>query len=391
MGLLLLKDYINFADLLLCNSGKKQIMIEIKHLKKQYDMATPLIDVNTTINKGDVISIIGPSGTGKSTLLRCINMLEKPTDGHILINGEDVTNPKCDIRRIRMKLGMIFQSFNLYENLTAIENCMLAQTVLLKRSKQEAYDKAIELLTSVGMEKQALQYPFELSGGQKQRVAIARTLATDPETILFDEPTSALDPLSATEIEDVIGELKKQGRTMMIVTHSLDFAERISSRVFYMDQGIIYEEGTPEQIFKNPLKDRTRDFVSSSSSMDMLTTDENHDLDNEINKIYTFCKARNIDDKRIMHACGAYEEYYTILTNYSFKDNKNLYTKVEYDKNADKLMIHFTPDSYKDWNLVTDTVTNSLEYKLFSGYIKSFYEETDSDKLGRYTQHYEIK
>ncbi len=365
-------------------------MIEIQHLKKQYEMATPLIDVNTTINEGDVISVIGPSGTGKSTLLRCINMLEVPTSGHILIDGEDITDPKCNIRRVRTKLGMVFQSFNLYEHLTVVENCMLAQTVLLKRSKQEAYDKAIELLASVGMADRALQYPSQLSGGQKQRVAIARTLSTDPEIILFDEPTSALDPLSVSEVEAVIARLKQEGRTMMIVTHSLDFAERISNRVFYMDQGIIYEEGSPKQIFKNPEKDRTRDFIMTSSSIELFIKEEN-EISNAINKIYNFCKTKNVDDRRIMHACGAYEEYYAILSKYSFKDNKNLYTKVEYENNTDKLMMRFTPDSYKDWNLVVDVITNSLEYKLFTSYIKSFYEETDSDKFGRYTQHYEIK
>jgi len=365
-------------------------MIEIQHLKKQYESSSPLIDVNTTINKGDVISIIGPSGTGKSTLLRCINMLEKPTDGHILINGEDITNPKCDIQSIRMKLGMVFQSFNLYEHLTVIENCMLAQTILLKRTRQEAYDKAIKLLASVGMEKQALQYPSKLSGGQKQRVAIARALSVDPEIILFDEPTSALDPISVSEIEAIINDLKQQGKTMMIVTHSLDFAERISNRVFYMDQGVIYEDGTPEQIFKNPQKERTCNFIMSRSSMEMYSTEDNHNLETEIGKIYKFCKTNGIDEKRVMHACGAYEEYYAILTSYVFKENKTLYTKVEYERNTDKLILTFELGSAKQWNEIADIVMSSLEYKIFAGYIKAYSEEAKGDKGYGYSYHYEI-
>jgi len=363
-------------------------MIEIIHLKKEYEVSTPLKDVNATINKGDVISVIGPSGTGKSTLLRCINMLEKPTSGQIFIDGEDITNPKCNINRIRMKIGMVFQSFNLYEHLTVVENCMLAQTLLLKRSRQEAYDKAIDLLTSVGMKEKALQYPSQLSGGQKQRVAIARALSTDPEIILFDEPTSALDPLSVKEIEDIINELKKQGRTMMIVTHSLEFAKLISNKIFYMDQGVIYEEGTPERIFENPLKDLTRNFIMNLSSMNFVVDGTNHDLDIEIGKIYNFCKAKGIDEKRIMHACGAYEEYCAILNRYIQNEDKTLHTKLEYEENKGKLIITFT-SSMKDLTEMGDTVTDSLEYKLFTNYIKTNHIKIMSDEGCAYR--YEIK
>ena len=230
-------------------------MIELKHLRKEYDIVTPLKDVNTVINDGDIISVIGPSGTGKSTLLRCINMLETPTSGQVIINGVDVTAPKCDLGKIRQKTGMVFQSFNLFGHLTVIENIMLAQLDLLGKSRQEAYDEGMRLLRTVGLADKALKYPDELSGGQKQRVAIARTLAMDPDTILLDEPTSALDPTMVGEVQAVIRELATTGKTMLIVTHEMNFARFICNRVFYMDEGGIYEDGTPEQIFEHPQKE----------------------------------------------------------------------------------------------------------------------------------------
>ena len=237
-------------------------MITLCHLRKEYPNATPLKDVNAVIRDGDVISVIGPSGTGKSTLIRCINMLDIPTSGQIIIDGEDITDPKCDIPNIRRKVGMVFQSFNLFSHLTVIENVMYAPIRLLHMSRQQAYDKAMEVLHSVGMDSRAMNYPDMLSGGQKQRVAIARTLCMNPEIILFDEPTSALDPTMVGEVEAVIRKLAKEGHTMMIVTHEMRFAKEISNRVFYMDQGEIYEEGTPEEIFEHPQKELTRRFVN---------------------------------------------------------------------------------------------------------------------------------
>ena len=235
-------------------------MIELKNLKKSYENSTPLKDVNVVINDGDVISVIGPSGAGKSTLIRCINMLERPTGGRILLDGEDITAPGYDLSQARRRMGMVFQSFNLFGHLTVIENLMLAQIDILKRSKQEAYDKGIELLKRVGLSGRENQYPDELSGGQKQRVAIARTLAMDPDVILLDEPTSALDPTMVGEVQAVIRDLAKTGKTMMIVTHEMSFARAICNRVFYVDEGGIYEDGTPEQIFDHPEKELTRRF-----------------------------------------------------------------------------------------------------------------------------------
>lgn len=363
-------------------------MITIQHLRKEYESATPLKDVNTTINQGDIIAIIGPSGTGKSTLLRCINLLEKPTSGHILIDGEDITDPKCDINKLRSKLGMVFQSFNLYEHLTVVENCMIAQTLILKKNRQEAYDKAIKLLASVGMDNKALQYPSQLSGGQKQRVAIARTLCMEPEIIMFDEPTSALDPLTVGEVEDVIKNLSKQGTTMMIVTHSMEFARKIANRVFYMDQGEIYEDGTPEQIFDNPQKELTRKFVLNLSMFEMTITEENHDLGSEMNNIYNFCKENGVETNRAMKACGAFEEYYAILYRYAFKDDKTLRVRLQYIKNKDKLVISFAPNSTKDWSDISQTIISSHEYKLFindvSGYSETTAETGDSTTFYNY-------
>jgi len=217
--------------------------------------------VNAEIHKGDVISVIGPSGTGKSTLLRCINMLDPPTRGQVIVNGVDLTAPKTDLRQMRKKMGMVFQSFNLFSHKMVIENVMMAPVDLLGVSRQEAFDEGVRYLKQVGLGEKLYAYPDELSGGQKQRVAIARCLAMKPEIILFDEPTSALDPTMVGEVQGVIRKLADEGLTMMVVTHDMKFSKEIANRVFYMDQGVIYEDGTPEQIFENPQRERTRAFV----------------------------------------------------------------------------------------------------------------------------------
>lgn len=236
-------------------------MITIEHLRKSYPDVTPLKDVNATINDGDVISVIGPSGTGKSTLIRCINLLDQPTSGKIIVNGTDITAKDCKINEVRKKMGMVFQSFNLFNHLTVLENIMQPPMDLLGMDKQAAYEQAISLLRMVDLETCAMKYPHMLSGGQKQRVAIARTLSMDPDIILFDEPTSALDPTMVGEVQAVIRELARSGKTMMIVTHEMKFAREICNRVFYMDQGGIYEDGTPDEIFDHPQKELTRRFV----------------------------------------------------------------------------------------------------------------------------------
>ena len=269
-------------------------MIELIHLEKRYEQAVPLKDVNAVINRGDVISVIGPSGTGKSTLLRCINLLEKPTGGQILLDGENITAPKYDPAKARRRMGMVFQSFNLFGHLTVIENLMLAQTEVLKKTRQEAYDTGAALLKRVGMAGRELQYPDQLSGGQKQRVAIARTLATDPDVILLDEPTSALDPTMVGEVQAVIRDLAGSGKTMMIVTHEMSFARSICNRVFYMDQGVIFEDGTPEQVFDHPLKEQTRRFIRKLKVLELLVESREYDFAEAGNAIDRYCLQGNI-------------------------------------------------------------------------------------------------
>ena len=264
-------------------------MIELVHLKKEYENVTPLIDVNTVINDGDVIAVIGPSGTGKSTLIRCINMLERPTSGQILFNGADITAPKYDITQARQKMGMVFQSFNLFAHLTVIENLMLAPMDILKKSKREAYKTGHELLKRVELSGKEYQYPDQLSGGQKQRVAIARTLAMDPEVILLDEPTSALDPAMVGEVQSVIRDLSQTGKTMLIVTHEMKFARAISKRVFYMDRGGIYEDGTPSQIFDNPKNELTRQFIRGLNVLELYIESHDHDILGAGSEIDRYC------------------------------------------------------------------------------------------------------
>ena len=253
-------------------------MIRLEHLRKEYELACPLKDVNVTINKGDVVCIIGPSGTGKSTLLRMVNLLEKPTSGKIFFNDEEITAKNYKPSEARKKMAMVFQSFNLFNHLSVIENLMAPQIDLLNRTKDEAYKIAMEKLDSVGLKRQCLKYPSGLSGGQKQRVAIARALVMEPEIILFDEPTSALDPLMVNEIVTIMKELASKGQTMMIVTHDMELAETVGNRIFYMDQGGIYEDDTPEVIFHNPKRTRTKAFIES---LNVLKLSVHNDFNNE--------------------------------------------------------------------------------------------------------------
>ena len=272
-------------------------MIRIEHLEKKYPNVTPLKDVNAEIRDGDVVSVIGPSGTGKSTLLRCINLLEKPTAGRIWFNETEITGPNCDISKVRQKMGMVFQSFNLFGHLTVIENIMVSPMTLLGRSRQGAYADAARLLRMVGLSDKALNYPDELSGGQKQRIAIARTLAMDPDVILLDEPTSALDPTMVGEVQAVIRDLSRTGKTMMIVTHEMNFARSIANRVFYMDDGGIYEDGTPEQIFDAPRREKTRRFIRKLKVLEMEVRGREYDYPGMLGELDHYCVKNQLSQK----------------------------------------------------------------------------------------------
>ena len=237
-------------------------ILKVEHLVKTFGTNEVLKDIDFSVNTGDVISIIGSSGSGKSTLLRCINMLEEATGGSIYFHGQNVLGGEIDEDQYRTKVGMVFQSFNLFSNMNVLDNCMIGQIKVLKRSKEEARAKAIEYLSKVGMEQYIMAKPRQLSGGQKQRVAIARALAMDPEILLFDEPTSALDPEMVGEVLDVMKDLAQSGMTMLVVTHEMAFARDISTRVVYMADGKIEEEGSPKDVFYNPKSPRTKEFLS---------------------------------------------------------------------------------------------------------------------------------
>ena len=239
-----------------------EMILQVNHLSKSFGTHEVLRDIDFTVNKGDVTSIIGASGSGKSTLLRCINLLETPSSGEILYHGENVVRRGFNAAAYRSHVGMVFQSFNLFNNMTVLENCIVGQVKVLKKSREEAKQHALYYLEKVGMAPYINAKPRQISGGQKQRVAIARALAMDPEVLLFDEPTSALDPEMVGEVLAVMQSLAQEGMTMLVVTHEMAFARDVSNRVVYMNEGVICEEGAPEDVFGNPQKQETRNFLS---------------------------------------------------------------------------------------------------------------------------------
>ena len=305
-------------------------MIRVRNLSKHFGDLVVLSDVNADIRKGEVISVIGPSGTGKSTFLRCLNLLETPTGGNIFIDDVPLLGKKTDVPKIRQKMGMVFQSFNLYAHLTILENLTLGPIKLLGKKKAEANRKAFELLKLVGLAEKVYSFPDELSGGQKQRVAIARCMAMESEILLFDEPTSALDPTMVSEVLAVIRRLSKEGMTMIIVTHEMEFARNISSRVFYMDEGIIYEEGPPKQIFDNPQREKTKTFINRIRSMSYHITSPNYDLYAMQGEIEVFCEKHGISKKVSNYvaliaeeAVGLQTDFTDISINLSFSEKDN--------------------------------------------------------------------
>lgn len=276
-------------------------MIRVEHLCKRFGDLMVLKDINAEIRRGQVISIIGPSGTGKNTFLRCLNLLDQPSGGRIEIDGEDILAPKANVPALRRRMGTVFQSFNLFSRLTVLENLTIGPIRLLGKPPAQAATTGLELLPMVGLAEKAHSFPDEISGGQKQRVAIARCLSMEPEIILLDEPISALDPTMVSEVLAVIRRLARQGMTMAIVTHEMEFARDVFTRVFYLDEGLIYEEGPPERIFDHPQHQRTRDFIGKVRSLSYHVTTADYDPYALVGKIEGFCE-KHLIPHRIAHA-----------------------------------------------------------------------------------------
>lgn len=327
--------------------------IEVKHLSKSFGDITPLKDVSLTISQGEVVTIIGPSGTGKTTFIKCLNRLAHPTSGDILFDGYSILDKEINVTELRKRIGIVFQSYNLFNHLTIIENIMIPQIDILKKTKQQAYDNAIHLLKTIGLAEKALNYPDELSGGQQQRVAIVRALALDPEAIILDEPTSALDPTTVGEVEDVISKLAKSGKTIIMVTHQLEFAKRVSSRVVFMSGGYITEQGTPEEIFDHPKNDVTKRFIRNLKCLDLEVTSKDYDFIEMMNKVRNFCNNNNLPREKVYSASLVFEEIvHNNLVKTIIDSSKILFT-VSYDekKNDIEIEIKYTGDKFNPFEL----------------------------------------
>jgi polar amino acid transport system ATP-binding protein len=341
-------------------------MITVEHLSKKFGDLVVLKDITVEIRTGEVISIIGPSGTGKSTFLRCLNLLDRPSGGSIHIDGVDLLDPKTNVPKIRQKMNMVFQSFNLFSHLSVLENLTIGPIKLLGMSKKDAEQKSRDLLKLVGLAEKAGSYPDELSGGQKQRVAIARCLAMDPEIILFDEPTSALDPTMVSEVLSVIRRLAKDGMTMAIVTHEMDFARDVSNRVFYMDEGLIYEEGTPQQIFGNPQKEKTRAFINRIRSCNYRIGSPDYDLYAMNAEIEVFCEKQILPRKTRHNLLLLVEELLQIYNPYLHTTVLDLTISYSEKKESLELVCESTGEAVNplDKNLLPDElglmIINSL-------------------------------
>jgi polar amino acid transport system ATP-binding protein len=314
-------------------------MITVQHLSKRFGDLVVLKEINLQIDEGEVISVIGPSGTGKSTLLRCINLLERPSGGSIRIDGVDILDPKADVPKVRQKMNMVFQSFNLFDHLSVLDNLTIAPIRLKGMNRAKAEEKSRSLLALVGLSEKAGSFPDELSGGQKQRVAIARCLAMDPEIILFDEPTSALDPTMVSEVLSVIRRLAKNGMTMVIVTHEMDFARDVSTRVMYLDEGVIYEEGTPEQIFDHPQKEKTKAFINRIRSACWHIASPDFDRYAMTSEIEAFCEKQIIPAKTRHNLQQVIEEVLRIC--WPLLDQSPITLSLAYSEKKERLEVVF--------------------------------------------------
>ena len=288
-------------------------VIRISHLKKNFGSHKILRDINVDVHRGEVISIIGPSGTGKSTFLRCLNLLEQPTGGSIAIDGQDILSPDADVPLLRRRMGMVFQSFNLFNGMSVLDNICLAPMQLLGKSREEAEQQARELLQIVGLAERADAMPEQLSGGQKQRIAIARALAMEPEILLFDEPTSALDPTMVCEVLGVMKRLAREGMTMLVVTHEMRFARQVSSRVLFFSDGVVYEDGTPEQLFEHPQRERTLQFIQQIHETTFIIESEQFDWYAMMAQMEQFCQQYNLSRQRTDSVLHVVDESLSIL------------------------------------------------------------------------------
>ncbi len=310
-------------------------MITVTNLKKSFSDLEVIKDITTVIERGEIVTIIGPSGTGKSTFLRCLNLMEIPTDGVIEFDGKNLMDKRTNVNDIRKKMGMVFQNFNLFSHLNVLDNLCIGQIKLLGKTRSQAEEKARELLSTVGLAEKWSAYPDELSGGQKQRVAIARCLSMEPDIILFDEPTSALDPTMIGEVTAVIKRLAKSGMTMVIVTHEMEFAKNVSTRVLYMDEGGIYEEGTPESLFENPKREKTRAFINKIKNFSYHISSDDFDFIEMMNKLIGFCNNHALSKSAAYKAQLVVEEIVSLIPKgngaeliFSFPDSQDSFEVV---------------------------------------------------------------
>lgn len=348
-------------------------IIRVEHMEKSFGTIVPIKDISFELNQGDVISIIGPSGTGKSTLIRAINMLDTPTNGKIFFHDECINDKGYNLSKLRKSVGMVFQSFNLFSHKTVMENITMAPMDLLGLSKEEVEARSIKLLNEVGLYSKRNSYPDELSGGQKQRVAIARCLAMDPEVILLDEPTSALDPTMVSEVKTIIKDLAESGKTMMIVTHEMDFAKSIANRVFYLDQGGIYEEGTPEEVFDHPKKERTIAFMKRTKNFSWNIDTSDVKLSELLDALIEYGRKNEISKSLTYRLALLIEEMLVgIINNAEATEKIELF--VEYSAEEAVAKVNFYYNGGKNKKIAFDELCD----KIFESYCRNiFIKEND--------------
>ena len=353
------------------------IIIRVSHLEKTYDDGVSVLkDVNAEIRKGEVISIIGPSGTGKSTFLRCLNLLEQPTGGRVEIGGCNITDPAVDVPSLRRKMVMVFQSFNLFNGMSIMDNITFCPMKLLGKTRKEAQEKAMELLELVGLAEKWNAVPSQLSGGQKQRVAIARALAMEPEILLFDEPTSALDPTMVSEVLGVMKTLASKGITMLVVTHEMSFARDVCNRVFFMNGGYIYESGTPQEIFENPKKELTRNFINQIREYRYDIRTSKYDYYEMMAGITNFCKRYNLSATDIYHFNQAVEEGLLMMGTESGATVKVSYS----EKNKTKDVEISVPIA------INEEILEGEEYALQTAILRGMCREVNLSRDGQSTK-----